>query len=120
MWSDVVEAETILVPAVVPGVVAVIGLGQVGLPLAVQCAARGWRVLGCDANPRVVECVNGGRAPLNDEPELESELPRWLSAVCSRRRRIPVGLWRGPMWCLWLCRPSLMRSTSFVFKNWMP
>lgn len=75
MWSDVVEAETILVPAVVPGVVAVIGLGQVGLPLAVQCAARGWRVLGCDANPRVVECVNGGRAPLNDEPELESELP---------------------------------------------
>lgn len=74
MWSDVVEAETIRVP-VVPGMVAVIGLGRVGLPLAVQCAARGWRVLGCDVSPRVVECVNGGRSPLSEEPELESELP---------------------------------------------
>ena len=74
MWSDVVEAETIRVP-VVPGVVAVIGLGRVGLPLALQCAARGWRVLGCDANPRIVECVNSGRTPLNEEADLESELP---------------------------------------------
>ena len=74
MWSDVVEAETIRVP-VVPGVVAVIGLGRVGLPLALQCAARGWRVLGSDVSPRVVECVNSGRTPLNEEADLESELP---------------------------------------------
>lgn len=74
MWSDVVEAETIRVPAV-PGVVVVIGLGRVGLPLALQCAARGWRVLGCDIDPRVVECVNSGRPPLNEEADLESELP---------------------------------------------
>ncbi len=74
MWSDVVEAETIRVPAV-PGVVAVIGLGRLGLPLVVQYASRGWRVLGCDLNPRVVECLNSGRLPLCEEPELESELP---------------------------------------------
>ena len=74
MWSDVVEVETIRVP-VVPGMVAVIGLGRVGLPLALQCAARGWRVLGCDANQRVVDCVNSGRTPLNEEVDLESELP---------------------------------------------
>lgn len=73
MWSDVVEAETVRVPAV-PGVVAVIGLGRVGLALAVQCAARGWRVVGCDVNPRVVECVNSGRTLLNEEADLESEL----------------------------------------------
>ncbi|HEY3993249.1 MAG TPA: nucleotide sugar dehydrogenase, partial [Ktedonobacteraceae bacterium] len=74
MWSDVVDAETIRVP-VVPGRVAVIGLGRSGLPLALQCAVRGWRVLGCDTNPRVVECVNAGRTPLNEEADLESELP---------------------------------------------
>ena len=74
MWSDVVEAETIRVP-VVPGVVAVIGLGRIGLPLAVQCAARGWRVVGCDVNPRVVEAVNSGRTLLSEEADLESELP---------------------------------------------
>ncbi len=74
MWSDVVEAETIRVP-VVPGVVAVVGLGRVGLPLALQCAARGWRVLGCEIDARVVECVNSGRAPLNAGADLESELP---------------------------------------------
>ncbi len=74
MWSDVVEAETIRVPAV-PGMVVVVGLGRVGLPLALQCAARGWRVVGCDVKPRVVECVNSGRAPLNEEADLESELP---------------------------------------------
>lgn len=74
MWSDVVEAETIRVP-VVPGVVAVVGLGRIGLPLAVQCAARGWRVVGCDVNPRVVEAVNSGRTLLSEEADLESELP---------------------------------------------
>lgn len=74
MWSDVEEAETIPIP-VVAGVVAVIGLGRIGLPLALQCAVRGWRVLACDVNARIVECVNSGRAPFNAEADLESELP---------------------------------------------
>jgi len=74
MWSDVVEAETIRVPAV-SGVVVVIGLGRVGLPTAVQYATRGWRVLACDANPRVVESINERLVPLQDEPELEKLLP---------------------------------------------
>lgn len=74
MWSDVVEAETIRVPAV-SGVVVVIGLGRVGLPTAAQYATRGWRVLACDANPRVVESINDRLVPLQDEPELEKLLP---------------------------------------------
>ncbi len=79
MWSDVAEAETIPVPAVPgPGVVAVIGLGRLGLPRVVQFASRGWRVLGCDLNPRVVECLNGGLLPICEEPELENELPGLL------------------------------------------
>lgn len=76
MWDDVEEVETIRVPVVAGvGVVAVIGLGRVGLPLALQCATRGWRVLGCDSDARVVEAVKSGRVPVNEEIELENELP---------------------------------------------
>jgi nucleotide sugar dehydrogenase len=32
-------------------------------------------VLGCDINPRVVECVKSGRVPPNEEIDLENELP---------------------------------------------
>lgn len=80
MWSDVAEAETILVPAVSggTGVVAVIGLGRIGLPVAAQYAARGWRVLACDPHPRVVENINNGQASLDNEPDLERELPGLL------------------------------------------
>ncbi len=73
MWSDVVEEETRRIPAV-PGMVALVGLSRGGLPLAVQCASRGWRVVGYDSNLQVVECINGGRTPGHEEPELESEL----------------------------------------------
>jgi nucleotide sugar dehydrogenase len=74
MWSDVEEAETIPVPAVA-GVVAVVGVGRVGLPLALQCATRGWRVLACDVNARIVECINSGRVPFDAEVDLEKALP---------------------------------------------
>src|SRR5258708_39166235 len=73
MWSDVVEAETIRVP-VVPGMVAVIGLGRIGLPMAVQYAARGWRVVACDANERVGENIKSELRSLYEEPALKSEL----------------------------------------------
>jgi nucleotide sugar dehydrogenase len=73
MWSDVVEAETIRVP-VVPGMVAVIGLGRIGLPMAVQYAARGWRVVACDANERVVESIKDELRSLYEEPALKNEL----------------------------------------------
>lgn len=74
MWSDVVEAETIRVPAV-SGVVAVIGLDWLCLPLAVQYAARGWRVVVCNAQIHLVESINSGLVPHTEEPELENELP---------------------------------------------
>jgi nucleotide sugar dehydrogenase len=77
MWSDVAEAETIRVPTV-SGVVAVIGLGRPGLSTAAQYAARGWRVLACDTNPRVVERLNDRLIPLQDEPELAKLLPGLL------------------------------------------
>ena len=56
--------------------VAVVGLGKIGLPLAVQYAQRGKRVIGCDVNPQVVETINAGQSHVLEEPELATELPR--------------------------------------------
>lgn len=52
--------------------VAVVGLGKIGLPLAVQYARHGWRVIGCDINPEVVQTVNAGHSHVQEEPGLTS------------------------------------------------
>lgn len=53
------------------GKVAVIGLGKIGLPLAIQYIQHGRQVIGCDVNPQVVESINAGRNHVHEEPELE-------------------------------------------------
>lgn len=53
--------------------VCVVGLGYVGLPLAVILAKRGFKVIGADINPKVVNCVNKGISHIN-EPGLEKLL----------------------------------------------
>ena len=40
--------------------IAVIGLGHIGLPLAVQYASRGHDVTGVDLDERIVETLNRG------------------------------------------------------------
>lgn len=50
--------------------VAVVGLGKIGLPLAVQYTCHGRIVIGCDINPVVVEKTNAGQAYIHEEPEL--------------------------------------------------
>jgi UDP-N-acetyl-D-glucosamine dehydrogenase len=47
-------------------VFGIVGLGYVGLPLAVELANAGYRVLGYDVNPRVVEGLNAGRSHVKD------------------------------------------------------
>jgi len=54
--------------------IAVIGLGKIGLPLAVQYARHGQSVIGCDINPVVVEKVNAGQSYIHEEPELAAGL----------------------------------------------
>ena len=56
--------------------VAVVGLGKIGLPLAVQYAQHGRRVIGCDSNPEVVETVNAGKSHVQEELELATEVAR--------------------------------------------
>jgi nucleotide sugar dehydrogenase len=56
--------------------VAVVGLGKIGLPLAVQYARSGYKVIGCDINVQVVESLNRGKSHIQEEPELSLEVPR--------------------------------------------
>ncbi|WP_405017597.1 nucleotide sugar dehydrogenase [Kitasatospora sp. NBC_00070] len=54
--------------------ICVVGLGKIGLPLAVQFAGKGHRVLGADTAPSVVRQVNQGRPPFPGEAELPERL----------------------------------------------
>jgi UDP-N-acetyl-D-glucosamine dehydrogenase len=56
--------------------IAVVGLGHIGLPLAVQYATRGHSVVGADVNPRIVDAVNRGESPHLDEEALIEGVPR--------------------------------------------
>ncbi len=58
------------------GVVCVVGLGKIGLPLAVQCALSGREVIGCDLAADVVKAVNNGDAPFDSEQGLAEALRR--------------------------------------------
>ncbi len=49
----------------------IIGLGYVGLPLAVELARAGYRVLGYDVNPKVVDGLNAGRSHIKDVKDAE-------------------------------------------------
>src|SRR3712207_7767223 len=44
----------------------IVGLGYVGLPLAVELAQAGYRVLGFDVNQRVVDGLNTGHSHVKD------------------------------------------------------
>jgi UDP-N-acetyl-D-glucosamine dehydrogenase len=49
----------------------IVGLGYVGLPLAVELAKAGYRVLGYDVSERVVEGLNAGRSHIKDVSSAE-------------------------------------------------
>ena len=56
--------------------IAVVGLGHIGLPLAVQYASRGHEVLGVDIAPDIVEAINRGESPHRDEQALIDRVPQ--------------------------------------------
>jgi UDP-N-acetyl-D-mannosaminuronic acid dehydrogenase len=47
-------------------VISVIGLGRVGLPLALSFADRGLHVLGVDHNPAILDSIRAGRMPFQE------------------------------------------------------
>jgi len=60
---------------------SVIGLGKLGASMAAAIASRGFSVIGVDVNPRAVELVNAGHAPVQ-----ETGLEEMLAANRSRIR----------------------------------
>lgn len=59
--------------------VAVVGIGRIGLPLAVTIASRGHRVTGCDIDAAHVERINRAQNPLPDEAGLGELLARTIA-----------------------------------------
>ncbi|MFA6973545.1 MAG: nucleotide sugar dehydrogenase [Parcubacteria group bacterium] len=55
-------------------VVCVIGLGYVGLPLAVRCVEKGYETYGLDMDKKKVELINKGKSPI-EEKFLEKYFP---------------------------------------------
>lgn len=60
--------------------IAVIALGKIGLPLAVQFADSGHEVTGVDVNPAAVAAVNAGIEPFPGETDLQRKLSELVPA----------------------------------------
>jgi UDP-N-acetyl-D-glucosamine dehydrogenase len=72
-------------------VVAVVGLGYVGLPLALEFARAGYRVIGYDVSQRVVDELMAGRSHIQDvkDAELAAEVAagRFVATTDERRMK---------------------------------
>jgi nucleotide sugar dehydrogenase len=60
--------------------ITVVGLGKIGLPLAVQYAMKGKVVFGADINPETVDLVNKGLEPFPEEENLKEHLKEVVNA----------------------------------------
>ena len=56
--------------------IAVVALGKIGLPLAVQFANKGHQVIGCDVNQKTVDLINAGIEPFPGEAHLQDYLSK--------------------------------------------
>jgi len=56
--------------------IAVIALGKIGLPLAVQFANKGHQVIGCDVNQKTIDLINAATEPFPGEAHLQDYLSK--------------------------------------------
>ncbi len=87
--------------------IGVIGLGYVGLPLAVEFARVGFRVVGIDVDSRKVKGVNAGRSHVEDVPtsELRPLVKKGLIKAQDHYRGT------GKMDAIFICVPTPLRKT---------
>ena len=71
--------------------IAVVALGKIGLPLAVQFANKGHHVIGCDVNQRVVDLINAGVEPFPGEANLDEYLRKVVDSGHLRATTDTVG-----------------------------
>jgi UDP-N-acetyl-D-glucosamine dehydrogenase len=89
-------------------IAGVIGLGYVGLPLAVEIARSGYRVLGFDVSERVVDQVNEGESHIQDVPsETLATLVRGglIEATADLKRLAECD-------CISICVPTPLNKTK--------
>lgn len=60
--------------------IAVVALGKIGLPLAVQFATKGHQVIGCDVIQATVELVSKGQEPFPGEADLATKLAQVVAS----------------------------------------
>jgi UDP-N-acetyl-D-glucosamine dehydrogenase len=86
----------------------VIGLGYVGLPLAVEMADAGFTVLGFDLKPSVVEGINDGRSHIQDV-----ETSRLAPLVASGKIRATTDMARlSEVDVISICVPTPLSKTK--------
>jgi UDP-N-acetyl-D-glucosamine dehydrogenase len=97
--------------------VGIIGLGYVGLPLAVEFARHGFEVTGFDVDPAKASQINAGRSYIPDVPEaaLAAVVGAGKLQATTDMRRL------GAMDAIDICVPTPLRKTrdpdlSFVVK----
>lgn len=61
--------------------ITVVGLGKIGLPLAIQYAMKGHDVVGADINPATVDLVNAGTEPFPGENQLQEFLTQLIAGA---------------------------------------
>lgn len=69
--------------------VAVVGLGYVGLPLAVRASERGYTVIGFDTNQEKIALLNQGESPIEDS-FLEQNITRFRFDATSDPKKLKV------------------------------
>lgn len=60
--------------------ITVVGMGKIGLPLAVQFARKGHSVVGVDINPETISLINAAQEPFPNEADLAEYLTHEVSA----------------------------------------
>jgi len=69
--STLDRTDTSSPPASDPVMLGVVGLGYVGLPLAIEAAKAGFRVIGLDVDGDVVDGITAGRSHIQDVPDAD-------------------------------------------------
>jgi UDP-N-acetyl-D-glucosamine dehydrogenase len=86
--------------------VGVLGLGYVGLPLAITFAEAGFQVTGIDIDSRRVEQLQRGQSPMRHVPA--GSVQRWIE----ERRLQPTSTFEtvGKLDCILICVPTPLTS----------
>jgi len=67
--------------------ICVIGLGYVGLPLAVRCVEKGYETYGLEMDQKKVDLINKGKSPI-EEKFLEINLPKYCPKATTEEKII--------------------------------